>query len=173
MGISILVREKTHGALSIKMPSCQNRDQSSIQYGVSCMVKTASLYWNVSHDYSISHSSKFWVYTDVLMILNILGWISFRKHKNKFAFSLISQYRGGSGGWNQYHGSWGPSDERSQGISSHGIDLVCCEYFCFSTTRVNQSKNYPVIKMTTTLIYLRSRAIDMQCYVFKSYDGVI
>ena len=25
---------------------------------------------------------------------------------------------------NQYHGSWWPGDTRSQGISSHGIDIV-------------------------------------------------
>ena len=37
----------------------------------------------------------------------------------------------------QYHGCWWPNNERSQGISSHGIDLILQEYFNVSTTRVN------------------------------------
>ena len=28
----------------------------------------------------------------------------------------------------QYHGCWCPGDTRSQGISSHGIDLILMEY---------------------------------------------
>ena len=31
--------------------------------------------------------------------------------------------------YNQYHGCWWPGDTRSQGISRHGIDLVCLEIF--------------------------------------------
>ena len=38
-------------------------------------------------------------------------------------------------GW--YHCCWWPGDARSQGISSHGIDLVLLEYSCFSTQSFN------------------------------------
>ena len=31
--------------------------------------------------------------------------------------------------YNQYHGCWGPDDARSQGISSHGIELVILEWW--------------------------------------------
>ena len=37
---------------------------------------------------------------------------------------------------NQYHGCWCPGDTRSQGISSHGIDLVFPEYSGFNKRRV-------------------------------------
>ena len=37
----------------------------------------------------------------------------------------------------QYHGCWWPGDTRSQGISSHDIDLILLEYIDFSTRRGN------------------------------------
>ena len=59
-------------------------------------------------------------------------------NKQTFAFSTISHHWDGAGSWNtslwkirthfiqhnQYHGYWCPGDARSQGISSHGIDLI-------------------------------------------------
>ena len=33
----------------------------------------------------------------------------------------------------QYHGCWCPGDKRSQGISTHGIDLIFLEYSSLST----------------------------------------
>ena len=39
---------------------------------------------------------------------------------------------------NQNHGFWWPGDARSNGISSHGIDLVLTEYFGFNTEWLTQ-----------------------------------
>ena len=39
----------------------------------------------------------------------------------------------------QYHGYWWPVDSRSQGISSHGIDLALLKYLSRSTRKVNTS----------------------------------
>ena len=38
----------------------------------------------------------------------------------------------------QYHGCWWPGDGRSQGITSHNIDLIVLEYYGFTTRRINQ-----------------------------------
>ena len=70
--------------------------------------------------------------------------------KYTFAFAIISEHCKGTGGWipslwktrisvfhSQYHPScWWSGDLRSQGISSHGVDLVCMEYSSLSTTGV-------------------------------------
>ena len=37
----------------------------------------------------------------------------------------------------QYHGSWWPGVAKSQGISSHSIDVILPEYSSLSTTRLN------------------------------------
>ena len=69
-----------------------------------------------------------------ILTLVVLNWfmgtssyssVHFMKVKGKF--NLLSQYRG----------CWWPDDARSQGISSHGIDLVIPEYSGISTERVN------------------------------------
>ena len=39
--------------------------------------------------------------------------------------------------YSQYHDCWWPGDMRSQGISSHGSDLVVFEYSTFITRRLN------------------------------------
>ena len=55
-------------------------------------------------------------------------------------FFIISQHWKGASCHklhNQYHACWCTGDARSQGISSHGIDLVFPVYTCFSTARVN------------------------------------
>ena len=73
-------------------------------------------------------------------------WIWFKKLKDTFAFSIISQHWDGTIHAQpvvvksvvledtdpfilhiQYHGCWCPGDARSQGINSHGIDLVILE----------------------------------------------
>ena len=68
---------------------------------------------------------------------------------------LIFQQWDGTGSWNpcsckartflscgQFYGCWWPGDARSQGISSHGIDLVL-EYSSISTRRVRYLLNCP------------------------------
>ena len=41
----------------------------------------------------------------------------------------------------QYHGCWWPGDPKSQGITSHGNDIILWELSSFSTTRVNYNCN--------------------------------
>ena len=62
-----------------------------------------------------------------------------------FAFPNITQYWGGTGSWNpalwktrncQYHGCWWLGDERSQDISSSGIEFVL-EYSDFRSSKLN------------------------------------
>ena len=85
---------------------------------------------------------KFWT----LWMFNLVVMNSFWETWN---FPIISSNLGGTASWNpsswktrtclyrQYHGCWCPSDARSLGISSHGIDLDIQEYFSFST-KVNE-----------------------------------
>ena len=46
----------------------------------------------------------------------------------------------------QYHGCWWPGDARSQGISSHGADLVLLKYSSFTTRWVNFVAKYRIIQ---------------------------
>ena len=43
----------------------------------------------------------------------------------------------------QYHGCWWPGDNRSQGINSHGIDLVSWEYSRLCITRIKHNRGDP------------------------------
>ena len=65
------------------------------------------------------------------------SWLKMKSFfiEDKDLFVLLSQYRG----------CWWPGDARSQGISSHGIDLVLSEYFSLST-RMTKNKNLPNTK---------------------------
>ena len=63
----------------------------------------------------------------------------YKKHKNVFIFSIISEYFDGTCSWNP---SWGKTG--SQGISSHGIDLIVLAYSSISTRRINRLSGFVV-----------------------------
>ena len=69
-------------------------------------------------------------YICILFCFSTMRWHRSLKSflgEDKDLFTLLSQY----------HGCWCPGDVRSQGINSHGIDLVLLEWSSFSTRRVN------------------------------------
>ena len=60
------------------------------------------------------------------MFSHLWSWIHSEKQKHTFVFSIDPQHwedKDLSIGHSQYHGCWWPGDTRSQGISSHDIDL--------------------------------------------------
>ena len=66
---------------------------------------------------------------------------------------------------NQYHVWWWPGDARRQGINSHGIDLFCLKYSCFSTSRINSNSNSSILDSRCTFqIWLHCVTISwIQC----------
>ena len=108
---------------------------------------------------------------------SLLCWIySFKKHKNIFTFSIISQYWDGviplGRQWSIYHayrqycGCYWPGDARSQSISSHGIDLAILDYSDFNT------KMY-IIKYSSQVMRKRSFLCTQVCYDLLMRDVFI
>ena len=68
-----------------------------------------------------------------IVTTSLIGWSSISRQtpamENNNLFVPLSQY----------HDCWWPGDERNQGISSYGIDIVILEHSSFSTRRVNLS----------------------------------
>ena len=80
--------------------------------------------------------------------LTLWCWILFAKHKNIIIFMIILRWHNKLKSflmedkdlfilYSQYHGCWWPDDTQSQGIISHGSDLVCPKYSGFSTRGTN------------------------------------
>ena len=55
--------------------------------------------------------------------------------------------------YSQYHGWWCPGDARSQGITSHDIDLLIPEYSNFSPREVNAHAQLCIVTVLTFLVW--------------------